>query len=59
MEATTARRDDFTRNSISLALTICFTALYTMNEGRCPDDEALEETAESWPTTPPAPGPPT
>ena len=46
MAAITARGDDFTRNSISLALTIGFTALYTMNEGQRPNDEALEETAE-------------
>jgi hypothetical protein len=46
MEAITARGDDFTHNSIALALAISFTALYTMNEGRRPNDEALEETAE-------------
>jgi len=46
MEAITTRGDDFTRNSIALALTISFTALYTMNGGQRPNDEALEETAE-------------
>jgi predicted nucleic acid-binding protein len=46
IEAITERGDDFTHNSISLALTIAFTALYTTNEGQRPNDEALEETAE-------------
>lgn len=43
-----ARGDDFVRDAVNLGLAICAAALYSLHQGRRPDDEQLADLARSF-----------